>query len=330
MKKIIKSIIALALVVSMAFVTFGASFDAVIKEKYALKDYLTTFGCNTSTYDTAYDVVVKCNDYGYSGYYMVDFGEYPQDGISEMAKQPIKWIILEKSNGKALLMSLNILDNKKYKNYKSKEKDNVNTTWETSDLRTWLNNEFYNTAFDSTDKNKIAPYSLTGDNVFILNEAELKSYYKLDKMNYNWANDHVGFVGKWLWGNPWVASCYTSYAKRNITGSGYEYDYWLRDVADKNKVLYVRSEFGYLASHDNWVSEYEMKSKSDDYSAEIKNKSKNANSSCGVRPCVWVTYDDSVKSDREQALEQLGGDVAKNIIGGVIDSALPGASLLIP
>ena len=88
----------------------------------------------------------------------VIFGSYPQSDASGNAKEPIEWIVLERDDNKALLLSKYILDCKCYEN-------SVYTkTWETCTLRAWLNNQFYGNAFSSDEKNKIVTTNvISGD-----------------------------------------------------------------------------------------------------------------------------------------------------------------------
>ena len=71
----------------------------------------------------------------------------------------------------------------------------ANVTWETCSLREWLNVEFYNSAFDSEEKNNIldstvtadknlkystSPGNDTTDKVFLLSITEAEKYFKSD------------------------------------------------------------------------------------------------------------------------------------------------------
>jgi len=60
--------------------------------------------------------------------------------------EPIKWRVLSNTSGELFVMAENILASSAYN-----QADN-NVTWETCDLRHWLNNDFYNTAFNSSEK----------------------------------------------------------------------------------------------------------------------------------------------------------------------------------
>ena len=85
---------------------------------------------------------------------IVTFGSYMQDeGMT--AKTPIEWVVMEANDSKMLLFSRKVLDCKPFH-----DKVLEPATWEKSSLRAWLNNEFYNTAFDSDEKAMICPTKL--------------------------------------------------------------------------------------------------------------------------------------------------------------------------
>lgn len=79
----------------------------------------------------------------------VIFGHYFQSNIE--IKEPIQWNILEidSVNHKMLLLSKYVIDVQPY------HKTNTQITWESSSLRTWLNNIFINQAFTETEQKKI-------------------------------------------------------------------------------------------------------------------------------------------------------------------------------
>jgi len=80
---------------------------------------------------------------------IVQFGSYEQDNNTADGKEKIDWRVLAVENGKALLLSEKILDSKPY------NETETNVTWETCTLRAWLNKDFYNAAFSSTEQAKI-------------------------------------------------------------------------------------------------------------------------------------------------------------------------------
>lgn len=117
---------------------------------------------------------------------IITFGTYEQDNKTANGKEEIEWKVLEKDeNGKMFVISRYALDCLHY--HSSVEK----VTWETSDIRSWLNNDFYNTAFTKSERAKIktttlenrdnADYNTDGgndtkDKVFLLSIDEAKAY----------------------------------------------------------------------------------------------------------------------------------------------------------
>ena len=118
----------------------------------------------------------------------IEFGNYPQD--KDGTEKPIEWIVMKNEGNQILLLSKYVLDAKPY----NKEWEDV--TWETSDIRQWLNNEFYTTAFNKAEKAKIqtsliknednSKYGTNGgndteDKVFLLSEKEAETLFSNDE-----------------------------------------------------------------------------------------------------------------------------------------------------
>ena len=114
----------------------------------------------------------------------IEFGNYPQDKAG--TEKPIEWIVMKNEGNQVLLLSKYVLDAKPY----NEELEEV--TWETSDIRQWLNNEFYTTAFNKTEKAKIQTSLIknednseygtsegndTEDKVFLLSEKEAETLF---------------------------------------------------------------------------------------------------------------------------------------------------------
>ncbi len=71
----------------------------------------------------------------------VSFGSYEQDGNTQNGPEPIQWIVLDKIDGQLLLLSADVLEARQYHHVPFEE-----VTWENSDLRTWMNGDFYDRA----------------------------------------------------------------------------------------------------------------------------------------------------------------------------------------
>ncbi len=84
------------------------------------------------------------------------FGSYYQENSSE--KTPIEWLVLKKTDARALLISRYALDCQQYHH------ESVDMTWENCDLRKWLNGDFLRNAFTAAEQKKIAVTKLANDN----------------------------------------------------------------------------------------------------------------------------------------------------------------------
>ncbi len=85
------------------------------------------------------------------------FGSYPQQGESP---EPIEWMVLDKDENTALLLSKYGLDCKPFNNV------DTDITWRDCDLRRWLNNDFFNSAFTETERKRIVETEInTSDNI---------------------------------------------------------------------------------------------------------------------------------------------------------------------
>ena len=132
---------------------------------------------------------------------IVQFGHYEQDGNKDNEAEPIEWYILDHDDQGILLISRYILDSKPFSTANSA------VTWEKSQIRKWLNTNFFNTAFSKEERVWIADSNSekakisgddcidqgkpTNDKVFILSEDEWLDKYK----NVFWkGNDSQPFV----------------------------------------------------------------------------------------------------------------------------------------
>jgi len=109
---------------------------------------------------------------------ILTFGAYPQtaDGTD---KTPIQWDVLHNSGKELLILSKYILDCRRYHG------DYTNTSWKECDLRKWLNGEFYQTTFQSTEKQAILVSHCTDngedspdtdDRIFLLSVKEAREW----------------------------------------------------------------------------------------------------------------------------------------------------------
>lgn len=154
-------------------------------KKYGTKTYSEwskekTFTLKESVtigYSTSYDFSkVKKGD-------VIKFGAYEQDLNYTNGKEPIEWIVIEKTKKSVLLLSKYALDRLPYN-----KGAYTSATWETCSLRKWLNNDFIKSAFNKTEQGMIknttvenfdnALYKTAGgndtkDKVFLLSQLEM-------------------------------------------------------------------------------------------------------------------------------------------------------------
>ena len=119
----------------------------------------------------------------------IQFGSYEQDNELSNGKEPIEWLVLDKQEGKALVISRYALDCQQYNT------EWVDVTWENCSLRRWLNNDFLNEAFGAEEQARVVhstvkadknpdydtvPGNDTTDNVFLLSISEVNRYFGSD------------------------------------------------------------------------------------------------------------------------------------------------------
>ena len=182
------------------------------------------------------------------------FGAYEQDNIKSNGKEKIEWIVLAKNGSRVFITSKYQLDCKKYfAPYYGK------ITWEECTLRTWLNNDFLNAAFNTEEKNKIVTTNVvnsnnpeygtpggnnTKDKIFLLSIDEAKKYFSSDD------------------GRKCEA---TAYARANGADQG---SWWLRSPGKLGMTVMTIDKNGSFTKHAATAVNF---------------------SHAGVRPALWVT-----------------------------------------
>jgi hypothetical protein len=108
---------------------------------------------------------------------IITFGSYPQtaDGAD---RTPIKWRVLQNTGSELFILSEYISDCKRYHG------EHVDITWRDCDVRQWLNDAFYDAAFNAAEKGLIKTTRCTDngerspdteDKVFLLSVAEVNN-----------------------------------------------------------------------------------------------------------------------------------------------------------
>ena len=208
----------------------------------------------------------------------VKFGSYPQ---STMHPEPIKWILVKKSCGEALLVAKDVLDCRDF---------STPYDWSHSKMRSWLNGEFARTAFSASELSCISEnerFTDTGDGVqktsekvFLLDVAEVRE------------NFHGWLRSRYMNAKP------TAYAKRKGAYMDNKFCIWWLRCSNKVSVQDI------ITTDWQFYSNYLRGSKKTFdylyYHHSVQNK--NAMTSCreanppqilegiGVRPAIWVRY----------------------------------------
>ncbi len=127
------------------------------------------------------------------------FGKYEQDGNLENGPEPIEWIVLGVKENKALLISKYILE------FKEMQSNEIMFDWENSELRDWLNEDFFQKAFNYVEKQKMVRIELSSRSLenrsIVINQNSSSStmenpfmYKLLGVKNYEPPKGIFGFV----------------------------------------------------------------------------------------------------------------------------------------
>ena len=147
----------------------------------------------------------------------VKFGNYPQ--TEEGEEKPIEWQVLAKEANKMLVISEYGLDAKRF--------DDDSNVWANSEIRQWLNGEFYNKAFNGKERKLINSSNLsdadagTSDNVFLLSKEEAEKYFVDDEARRCKATDYAKNNGAYV--NSDNGYSYWWLRSPNPYGSNYVY-----------------------------------------------------------------------------------------------------------
>lgn len=103
----------------------------------------------------------------------ISFGSYVQGVGEDAEKEPILWDVLEEKEDKLFVLSHKCLEYRPFNDGMKSAK------WENSEIRKWLNGEFFETAFSDDEKDRILTSTIknrrrkaTEDRVFLLSEEE--------------------------------------------------------------------------------------------------------------------------------------------------------------
>ncbi len=131
------------------------------------------------------------------------FGHFEQDNHTDNGTEEIQWVVLTVQDERALILSLNALDAKPYHDTFQE------VTWEACSLRAWLNETFFQTAFEKEHQERIlkryVPSDVNPEYITATGQAT-EDYVFLLSLNE---------VQQYLINTPWAACTATSYAMAN-------------------------------------------------------------------------------------------------------------------
>jgi len=170
--------------------------------------------------------------------------------------EPIQWRVLAVENGKTLVISEKILDAQPY------HTNRVNITWAKSAIRTWLNKNFYQSAFTAEERKRIADTNVvnsknaaygtagggnTKDKIFLFSLDEARTYFTDNADRIAYVTTHAKQQGcnvvstgaGWWWlRSPGRSSNYAANVTYNgyVTGLGY---YVTRELGGVRPALWL-------------------------------------------------------------------------------------------
>lgn len=176
---------------------------------------------------------------------------YRRSGPYYYVFDDIKWRVLEKKDGKVLLISDYIIDAIIFS-----PKNEVISDWKNSFIREWLNDYFYNAAFTEEEKNAIIKSTIETDGVETEEKVFLLSTEDVTDRSLYFTNDSERIAKQ------------TLYAVRRGAQTGDESAgrWWLRTPGTRENTVQVVRANGSLAENSYTVM----------------------SNDCGVRPAMWV------------------------------------------
>jgi tetratricopeptide (TPR) repeat protein len=252
------AVIAFVIVLNSVIIPTGKYNDAIaLMNDGKYEEAISVFESLDGYKDSA-AMLEKCNVsmYGIRGWNILKntfigdtfvLGTYEQN-TDDSDIESIEWRVLDIDGGKLLLISSMVIDCYWYNtNY-------VDTTWESSSIRKWLNNEFIHNAFTEAERNLIYSISRTDspsstkDQIFLLSEEDALKYFDSDNERKCTATPYAEAKG-----------CY-------INSQTYRCEWWLRENSyASNNISYV-DLFGRIREKEYGVGD----------------------NTIGIRPAMWI------------------------------------------
>ena len=204
------------------------------------------------------------------------FGKWEQDGDTSNGAEPITWIVLRQDVGKVFVLSEQILE---YMCFKKGTEDNKypKAPYKDSDLRAFLNGNFYNGAFSDTEKAMIQNSNIvTKYKDEHYNASTYETEDRVFPLSRDEAARYVCGIGTNVYGIP---TAYVNgehpYSSSSISGvSGIEkvMTWWLRDMGGEPSKEAAVIYASVTQKYTNDKAVYDE---------------------AGVRPAMWIVYNES-------------------------------------
>lgn len=228
----------------------------------------------------------------------ITFGHYEQDNNLENGPEPIEWQVLDARDGRALVISLYGLDTRPIHN------TDEPATWESCDLRTWLNGEFIKTAFTEAEiaaivtvtveahegidsymlgaTEDINPGNDTQDQIFILSEREVRgdagyNYFGGPNSRICKATEYAIAQGAWAYDGRYYEPTPQEIRSGEWDSGAGKCFWWLRSPGIVQGSFVCATYEGYL-----WISDHVNHTK------EIFFGDPNYTGYITVRPAMWI------------------------------------------
>lgn len=217
----------------------------------------------------------------------ITFGHYEQDNDTSNGPEAITWKVLDVQDGKALVISEKILARVRHRYV---EDGHGAVTWETSRVRQWLSEDFFDAAFSDEEKTAVYltnvksepnpdytdtdPGKDTQDYVFVLGLEQYDAYFADDGDLFDAIAPYTEVARV---GNP--------YAKDELvrTAKYYPMDNAVRGNADGSAGWWWLRTVGQdYAADGNFMMRVDAAGKADGVGSDAD---------CGVRPAMWVDVD---------------------------------------
>ena len=158
-KKLNKVLVFVLVTVLFVTSSFIAQKDVnVVKASSSVADLVSNPRKDTGV--TTWDCVY------FGSYYQALNKHQSENHEGEYLKEPIKWRVLEKKDGELFLLADQSLESIQFNEDHIKmnpDTGEMDLSWANSDIRKWLNDDFYNIAFNSDEKADISLTDVTAD-----------------------------------------------------------------------------------------------------------------------------------------------------------------------